>query len=94
MSQKCPNCQRPVSKKWLLFGFHSTDYKCPECKHTLRWTGYRLLVNFISGLIFALPILFLKYWDISYFELIPLMLLAAVLLMLYFPGQFRDMGKK
>lgn len=92
MSQKCPNCQTPVSKKWLLFGFHSTDYRCPTCKHTLNWTGYRLMVNFLSGIIFALPILLSRVLDFSYYELIPFLLLAAVLLLLYFPGQFRDAG--
>ena len=93
MSQKCPNCQTPVSKKWLFFGFHSTDYKCPTCKHTLRWTAYRLLVNFLCGLIFALPIIFIEQLSFAYYELIPFLLIAAFLVMGYFPGQFRDEGK-
>ncbi len=93
MSQKCPNCRTSVSKKWLFFGFQSTDYKCPQCGHRLRWTGYRLLLNLIIGVIFALPIFFVKKWPVSYFELTPFMLLIAFLLILFVPGQFRDVDE-
>jgi len=93
MAQKCPNCSTPVSKKWLFFGFSSTDYKCPKCGHLLRWSPYRLIANFLVGLVFASPILFNYYWHISYYKLIPFLLIIGFLILLFFPKQFRDMNR-
>jgi len=93
MAQKCPNCSTPVSKKWLLFGFSSTDYKCPQCGHTLRWTSFRLLANFLVGLVFASPILFTYYRHISYLKLIPFLLVIGFLILLFCPKQFKDISR-
>ena len=93
MSLKCTNCGTPVSKKWLLFGFSSTNYRCAQCSTILTWTGRRLLVNLITLVIFALPLLFIKMWNIEYFDIAPILVIFALILLLYFPGQFKDAGK-
>jgi len=93
MSLKCTKCGTPVSKKWLLFGFSSTNYRCADCSTILTWTGRRLLVNFITLLIFGLPLLFIKKMNIEYFDIAPVLVILALVLQLYYPGQFKDAGK-
>jgi ribosomal protein S27E len=93
MGQKCTKCGTPVSKKWLLFGFSSTNYRCAKCSAILTWTGRRLLVNLLIAFTFGLPLLFIKKWNIDYFDIAPVLVITAIILLLYFPGQFRNAGK-
>lgn len=51
---KCPNCNNPVSKKWLLFSSFKTYYKCPQCGSNISWNMYRyvnLLVSVLIGVV-------------------------------------------
>lgn len=93
MAQKCPSCGTPVSKKWLLLGSPDQPYQCVQCKAWLGFTWKRYLVSFLAGLIGALPILLVFFyqfvsWKLFLFYYLVILLLDT-LLVLNMPGQFR-----
>ncbi len=95
MAQTCPNCGTPISKRWLLLGAPSDVYTCPTCKTQYEWTRKRYLINFLVGLIGALPIIIvfkfsvkgLSYFTVGLFYLGILILDAFLILNI--PGQFK-----
>lgn len=52
-----------------------------------------MIVNLIIAVTFGLPLLFINKWNIDYFDIAPILVVFALILLLYFPGQFRDAGK-
>ena len=62
---KCPNCNQPISKKWLS-SISNKVYICEKCGIKMEWNKYATLARVIGYMIAAAIIVFTRdLWNIK-----------------------------
>lgn len=92
MLNRCSECGRPISARWLILGLPWSRYTCPRCGSVFEGTVLRFTLTSVSVGVLGVVLIGALKGRLSPALLLPLLLITAALFMLRLPGQIRRAG--